>query len=148
MRGLVLALMLMAGPALAVQPDEVLPDPGMEARARALSRELRCPVCQSESIDDSNADIARDLRLFLRERLVAGDSDAQALDAMVARYGEYVLLRPTAGGANLVLWLTGPGLLLVGGAGAWIWLRRRNAAAAPEALTEDEERRLAEILKE
>lgn len=147
MRRLVLALVLLAGPALAVQPDEVLPDPAMEARARALSRELRCPVCQSESIDDSNADIARDLRLFLRERLVAGDSDQQALDAMVARYGEYVLLRPTTGGANLLLWLAGPGLLLAGGAGAWVWLRRRQAAGAPEALSEDEERRLAEILK-
>ncbi len=146
----ILALGLsLAVPALAVQPDEVLADPALEARARELGRTLRCPVCQSESIDDSNAEIARDLRLFLRERLVAGDTDDEAVAAIVARYGEYVLLRPTTGGANLVLWLAGPVLLVVGGAGIALYLRRRRRAGEAAApLTPEEEARLAEILKE
>ncbi len=143
---LIVALWLAAMPALAVQPDEVLPDPVMEARARALSRELRCVVCRTETIDDSDAAIARDLRLLLRERLVAGDSDAEAMAFMVARYGEYVLLNPPARGANLVLWLAGPGLLLLGGGIAVTWLRRRRGPEAVAALTPDEERRLDEIL--
>ena len=141
------ALSLWASVAGAVQPDEVLPDPALEARARVLSRELRCVVCRAETIDDSDASIARDLRLLLRERLVAGDSDAEVLDFMVARYGEYVLLKPPARGANLVLWLAGPILLLTGGAIAGSWLRRRKGAEAA-ALTPEEERRLAEILRE
>lgn len=144
-RALVLML-LMATPALAVQPDEVLPDPAMEARAREISRTLRCPVCQSENIDDSDAGIARDLRLLVRERLVAGDSDAEVVDFVVARYGEYVLLNPPAQGANLLLWAAGPLLLLAGAGIAAATLRRR---AAPEAgLTAEEEARVAEILKE
>lgn len=144
-RALVLML-LMASPALAVQPDEVLPDPAMEARAREISRTLRCPVCQSENIDDSDAGIARDLRLLVRERLVAGDSDAEVVDFVVARYGEYVLLNPPAQGANLLLWAAGPLLLLAGAGIAAATLRRR---AAPEAgLTAEEEARVAEILKE
>ena len=143
-RALVLML-LMATPALAVQPDEVLPDPAMEARAREISRTLRCPVCQSENIDDSDAGIARDLRLLVRERLVAGDSDAEVVDFVVARYGEYVLLNPPAQGANLLLWAAGPLLLLAGAAIAAGTLRRRGA---PEAgLTDDEEARVAEILR-
>lgn len=143
-RALVL-LLLTASPALAVQPDEVLPDPAMEARAREISRTLRCPVCQSENIDDSDAGIARDLRLLVRERLVAGDSDAEVLDYVVARYGEYVLLSPPAQGANLLLWAAGPLLLLAGAGIAAGTLRRR---AVPEAgLTEEEETRVAEILR-
>lgn len=140
------ALAMWASVAGAVQPDEVLPDPALEARARALSRELRCVVCRAETIDDSDASIARDLRLLLRERLVAGDSDAEVLDFMVARYGEYVLLKPPARGANLVLWLAGPILLLAGAGIAGVWLRRRKGAEAA-ALTPEEERRLDEILR-
>ena len=141
----ILALWLTVWPAAAVQPDEVLADPALEARARALSQGLRCVVCRTETIDDSDAEIARDLRLLLRERLVAGDSDAQVMAFMVARYGEYVLLKPPAHGANLVLWLAGPVLLLLGGGIAAVWLRRRNRPEAA-ALTPDEERRLDEIL--
>lgn len=141
----ILVLWLTALPAAAVQPDEVLADPALEVRARALSQGLRCVVCRTETIDDSDAGIARDLRLLLRERLVAGDSDAQVMAFMVARYGEYVLLKPPAHGANLVLWLAGPVLLLLGGGTAGVWLRRRNRPEAA-ALTPDEERRLDEIL--
>jgi cytochrome c-type biogenesis protein CcmH len=138
--------LLLAGPAFAVLPDEVLADPGLEARARALSRELRCVQCQSESIDDSNAAIARDLRLLVRERLVAGDSDDEVKAYLVARYGEFVLLKPALHGANWLLWLAGP-MMLLGGAGmAWATLRRKAAPAAP--LTEAEAARLHDILKD
>lgn len=143
-RTLALAL-LTASPALAVQPDEVLPDPAMEARAREISRTLRCPVCQSENIDDSDAGIARDLRLLVRERLVAGDSDAEVLDYVVARYGEYVLLNPPARGANLLLWAAGPLLLLAGAGIAATTLRRRAGSEA--GLTDEEEAQVAEILR-
>lgn len=145
---LALLLALAASPALAVQPDEVLADPALEARARALSRDLRCPVCQAENIDDSNADISRDLRLLVRERLVAGDSDDEVIDYIVDRYGEYVLFKPRATGGNLALWLAGPGMLLVGGGLSLIYLRRRKTGAAPQALTPEEEARLREILKQ
>ncbi len=147
MRKILALCLMLATPAFAVQPDEVLPDPALEARARAISQLLRCPVCQGENIDDSNAQISRDLRLLVRERLLAGDSDAAVVDFVVDRYGEFVLFEPRATGGNLVLWLAGPGLLLVAGAAALLYLRRR-AAAATDALTEEEERRLAEILKE
>jgi cytochrome c-type biogenesis protein CcmH len=143
---LALVLWLAALPALAVQPDEVLPDPALEARARALSRELRCVVCRTETIDDSDAQIARDLRLMVRERLVAGDSDRQVLDYIVARYGEYVLLRPPARGANLALWLAGPVMLLLGGGIAWAALRRRRDAPEAAALSPEEQRRLDQII--
>ena len=111
MRRLALLLALVAAPAFAVEPDEVLDDPALEARARDISAGLRCPVCRNESIDESNAGVSRDLRLMVRERLVAGDSDAEAVQAVVDRYGEYVLLKPDASGANLILWLAAPGLL-------------------------------------
>ena len=144
---LVLALLL-AVPAFAVQPDEILSDPALEARARELSKLLRCPVCQGENIDDSNADISRDLRLLVRERLLAGDSNDAVIDYVVDRYGEFVLFEPRATGANLLLWLAGP-LMLLGGAGvAFVWLRARRQARAPDALTPEEEARLREILKE
>lgn len=145
MRWLVLVLLLAATPAVAVQPDEVLADPVLEQRARDLSRELRCVVCQSESIDDSNAAVARDLRLLVRERLVAGDSDQQVLDFLVARYGEFVLLSPPARGANWILYLAGP-LLMVGGGAIALAMFRRRMAAVPE-LTADEARRLDDLTR-
>jgi cytochrome c-type biogenesis protein CcmH len=149
-RALALAVMLLTGPAVAVQPDEVLEDPALEARARALSEGLRCLVCRNESIDESNADLARDMRLLLRERLVDGDTDAEVVAFLVDRYGEYVLLRPTATGANLILWIAGPAMLLLGGGIAALYLRRR-ASAAPAAgaeLSEAERARLAELLRD
>lgn len=144
------ALWLIATPALAVQPDEVLPDPAMEARARSLSQGLRCLVCRNENIDESDASLARDLRILLRERLVAGDSDAEAVAFLVDRYGEFVLLRPTLKGANLILWLAGPAMLILGLGLAGAYLRRRRNApdAGPAALTAEEAARLAEILNE
>jgi len=146
MRALVLALMLAASPALAVQPDEILADPVLEARARAISADIRCPVCQGESIDDSSAPISRDLRLIIRERLVAGDSDREVVDYIVARYGEFVLFNPRAEGSNLILWLAGPLLFLAAVAVAVAAQRRRMMPAA--RLSEAEETRLREILNE
>ncbi|MCU0801797.1 MAG: cytochrome c-type biogenesis protein CcmH [Rhodobacteraceae bacterium] len=133
---------LQALPALAVQPDEILADPQLEARARALSRELRCVQCQSENIDDSNAAIARDLRLLVRERLLAGDSDAAVKDYLVARYGDFVLLNPPARGANWLLWLAGPAMLLAGAAIAVAATRRRSEDSA---LTAEEQARLRDL---
>ncbi|GAD55399.1 cytochrome c-type biogenesis protein [Limimaricola cinnabarinus] len=146
MRRLALLLALVAAPAFAVEPDEVLDDPALEARARDISAGLRCPVCRNESIDESNAGVSRDLRLMVRERLVAGDSDAEAVQAVVDRYGEYVLLRPDASGANLILWLAAPGLLILAGGVAFVSIRRR-ASGPEDRLTEDEEARLRDILK-
>ncbi|WP_284162933.1 cytochrome c-type biogenesis protein [Frigidibacter sp. SD6-1] len=149
MRQLVLLVFLaFASPALAVQPGEVLADPALEARARALSEGLRCPVCQGETIDESNAPIARDMRLVLRERLVAGDSDEAAVAYLTDRYGEFILFRPRATGANLVLWLAPPFLLLSALAGAGLYVRRSRAAERSGPLSEAEEARLAEILKD
>lgn len=151
MRRLALLLLLsLAAPAGAVQPDEVLADPALEARARALSQGLRCLVCRNENIDESNADLARDLRLLVRERLVAGDTDAEVIAYLVDRYGEYVLLNPPATGSNLILWVAGPALLIVALGGAAVYLRRRRSAteAAAPPLSEDERARLAELLKE
>ena len=144
----VLALLVLTGPAFGVQPGEMLADPVLEARARMLSQGLRCLVCQNENIDDSDAQLAGDLRLLLRERIVAGDSDEQAVAFIVARYGEFVLLSPPARGANLVLWLAGPGLLLLGGGMALAMLRRRSRMVGPEPLSPQEEARLAEILRD
>lgn len=151
MRRLALLILLaLAAPARAVQPDEVLADPALEARARELSQGLRCLVCRNENIDELNADLARDLRLLVRERLVAGDSDAEVIAYLVDRYGEYVLLEPPATGSTLILWVAGPALLVVALGGAAVYLRRRRAAAdaAPAPLSEAERARLAEILKE
>lgn len=151
LRPAVVALALLAGPtampAMAVQPDEILADEGLEARARAISAGLRCPVCRNESIDESHAPVARDLRLLVRERLVAGDSDQEVLDYVVARYGEYVLLRPDQSGANIALWLSGPTMLLLGGAIFIVAMHRRRNAPAVEALSDKEKARLEEILK-
>ncbi len=147
MKRLLLILCLLAGPALAVQPDEVLPDPALEQRAREISKELRCLVCRNESIDESNADLARDLRLLVRERLVEGDTDEEVVEFVVDRYGEYVLLRPTLTGANLFLWIAGPVLLLVALGGGVLYIRRRTAAPEPaSALSAEEEARLKQIL--
>jgi cytochrome c-type biogenesis protein CcmH len=138
----------LTAPVLAVQPDEMLSDPTLEARARALSKGLRCPVCQNENIDDSDAPIARDLRVLLRERLTSGDSDAAAVAYIVDRYGEFVLLNPPAQGSTLLLWLAGPAMLLSGGAVAFASLRARSRA--PEtaaALSVEEQARVAELTK-
>mgnify|MGYP002620337502 CR=1 FL=1 len=155
MRALVLALALLlapaltlplAQPALAVEPDEILDDPALEARARALSTGLRCVVCRNESIDESNAELARDMRIILRERLVAGDSDAEAVQFLVDRYGEFVLLNPQRDGINIILWVSGPVLLLLGLGLAAMVLRRRTPPPAP--LTAEEEARVKALLKE
>ncbi len=143
---ILLAAPMVSAPAWAVQPDEVLEDPALEARARALSTGLRCVVCRNESIDESNAELARDMRIILRERLVAGDTDAQAVQYLVDRYGEYVLLNPQRDGVNLILWVSAPVLLLLGLGVAAMALRRRTRPEVP--LTEAEKARLEEILKE
>jgi cytochrome c-type biogenesis protein CcmH len=150
MRKFVFALLLLvaaSAPAFAVDPGEKLADPALEARARAISQELRCLVCQNQSIDDSNADLARDLRRIVRERLTAGDTDAQVVDFIVARYGEFVLLRPRLEAATWLLWF-GPALvLLIGGLAVFV-LFRRNGAGAPAALDPAESARLTRILGE
>ncbi len=149
MKRLILILCLLATPVLAVEPNEVLEDPKLEERARELSKGLRCLVCRNESIDESNADLAKDLRLLVRERLVAGDTDEEAIDFIVDRYGEYVLLKPTTGGANLLLWATGPIVLLIAGLGGVLYVRsRRNATQVAEALSDEEKARLKEIMDE
>ncbi len=150
MKALLLALsVLFAAPAWAVQPDEILADPVLEQRARDLSAGLRCLVCRNENIDESNADLARDLRLAVRERLVAGDSDPEVIEYLVDRYGEYVLLRPRANGANLILWLAGPAMLVAGiGVAAVAFSRRRGATRRDAALSPEEQARLDAILRE
>jgi cytochrome c-type biogenesis protein CcmH len=136
-----------AHPALAVQPDEVLSDANLEVRARALSRELRCMVCQNQSIDDSDAPLAKDLRILVRERLTKGDSDEQVMDFLVSRYGEFVLLRPTFEWHTAILWLTPLIVLLVGGVALLAAIRRRRVATpSPLPLDADEERQLREVL--
>jgi cytochrome c-type biogenesis protein CcmH len=137
-------------PLLAVQPDEMLANPVQEARARALSRELRCMVCQNESIDDSEAPLAHDLRVLVRERIKAGDSDAQIIDFLVARYGEFVLLKPRLSWHTALLWGLPPMLLLVGGALVVVSLTRRSRAVGGEnaELSNVEEKQLADILGE
>jgi cytochrome c-type biogenesis protein CcmH len=150
----VLALLFSTSHALAVQPDEVLSDATLEARARALSKELRCMVCQNQSIDDSDAPLAKDLRVLVRERLKEGDSDTQVVDFLVARYGEFVLLKPQLNLHTAMLWF-GPPIALVGGAFALVLLARRRQrrgladAAKPQGgtLTAAEQARLAHLLK-
>ncbi len=133
-------------PAFAVLPDEMLADPALEARARALSAELRCLVCQNQSIDDSNADLAKEIRILLRERLVAGDTDGEIIDFLVSRYGQFILLKPQFNAVTAFLWLA-PGVLLIGGGIlAFGVIKRRSAAAAPAELSSEEEARLQKIL--
>jgi cytochrome c-type biogenesis protein CcmH len=146
------AVMIAGCPAAhAVQPDEIMPDPAKEARARELSRELRCMVCQNQSIDDSDAPLARDLRLLVRERIATGDSDSQVIEFLVARYGEFVLLKPRFSPHTLLLWLLPPLALIGGGLALWLYTRRRSnadAAADPALLhlTAEEEARLERLL--
>lgn len=144
---LILALVFAAGPAFAVLPEEQLQDPALEARARHLSKELRCVVCQNQTIDDSDAPLAADLRAILRERLVAGDTDEQAKAYLVERYGDFVLLKPPMNPATLFLWF-GPALLLLGGGfGVWRYWRGR-AVVAPQPLDPEEQARLKALLDE
>jgi cytochrome c-type biogenesis protein CcmH len=137
--------------AYAVQPDEIMSDPAKEARARDLSRELRCMVCQNQSIDDSEAPLARDLRLLVRERIAAGDSDAQVIDFLVARYGEFVLLKPRLEPHTLLLWLLPPLALAGGGLALWVRSRRGSGSGSKEdqsllKLTAEEEARLEQVI--
>ena len=139
-----IAALLFSGSAFAVQPDEVLKDPALERRARQISTGLRCLVCQNQSIDDSDAQLAKDLRLLVRERLVAGDTDQEVEAFLVQRYGEFVLLKPTFGAHTLLLWLTPALVLVLGGIGAYAAMRRRPQASA--AALDDEERKALEAL--
>ncbi len=143
-----LLFLLLATPAFAVRPDEILADPALEARARELSQGLRCLVCRNENIDDSDAGLARDLRILLRDRLTAGDTDTEAVAYIVDRYGEYVLLNPTTSGGNLLLWLAGPLMLLGGGAMAVAMLRRREKAPEVAPLSEADKARLADLTQD
>jgi cytochrome c-type biogenesis protein CcmH len=150
MMAAIVALMLLALPAAhAVQPDEIMADPAKEARARELSRELRCMVCQNQSIDDSDAPLARDLRLLVRERISAGDSNSQVLDFLVARYGEFVLLKPRFEGQTILLWLLAPLLLVGGGLALWLQTRRRGQGGATvPPLTPEEQAKLAALMSD
>lgn len=143
-------LLALAAPQIthAVTPDEMLKDPALEARARNLSRELRCMVCQNQSIDDSEAPLARDLRVLVRERLTGGDSDKQVLDFLVSRYGEFVLLKPPFQLQTLLLWAVSPAVLLIGIVALFMMARRRKAAIPPPPpLTEAEQRKLSTLVE-
>jgi cytochrome c-type biogenesis protein CcmH len=142
-----LVVMIGSSAAYAVQPDEIMSDPINESRARDLSRELRCMVCQNQSIDDSEAPLARDLRLLVRERIAAGDSDGQVIDFLVERYGEFVLLKPRLNPHTLLLWLLPPVALAGGGLALWVHGRRRaKSAMAQDQLTAEEEARLEQLI--
>lgn len=147
-----IVLTLMPSLVFAVQPDEIMADPAQEARARNLSRELRCMVCQNQSIDDSDAPLARDLRLLVRERIAAGSTDEQVMDFLVARYGEFVLLKPRVQSSTLLLWLVPPLVLAGGGLALWLGNRRRRVRLATGEegaafqLTPDEEARLEKLI--
>jgi cytochrome c-type biogenesis protein CcmH len=144
-------VLLMATPAPAVEPDEILADPALEARAREISKDLRCLVCQNQSIDDSDAQLARDLRVLVRERLTAGSTDREVIDYVVSRYGDFVLLKPPFKSTTLILWI-GPGVIVGLGLLAVVLLfrRRRHAAGAfePAPLSVEEERRLRALLED
>ena len=140
--GLVLWL---AAPALAVSPDEMLADPVLEQRARDISAGLRCLVCQNQSIDDSDADLAKDLRILVRERLVAGDTDAEVQQYLVDRYGEYVLLNPRLNEHTWILWIAAPALLIAGLGGIWAASRKRPLPVEGEELSDEEQQALAEL---
>jgi cytochrome c-type biogenesis protein CcmH len=145
---LALALILSSAPAFAVNPDEVLADPKLEARARAISAELRCMVCQNQSIDDSNAELAKDLRLLVRERLTDGDTDEQVLNYIVSRYGEFVLLKPRLEAKTILLWGAPVLLVLAGGLSLIIFARRRAGRPTGSKLTAEEQARLRKLLDE
>jgi cytochrome c-type biogenesis protein CcmH len=152
MRKFLASLFLLAclsTPALAVNPDEVLADPALEARARALSAGLRCMVCQNQSIDDSNADLAKDLRLLVRQRISAGDSDQQVIDYLVSRYGEFVLLKPPVNDHTILLWGMPVVLALIAAGVVVVQLRNRpKRTTAPAALSEDEQKKLAALVED
>jgi cytochrome c-type biogenesis protein CcmH len=143
---LAIALFLSAAPAFAVNPDEVLSDPALEARARALSAELRCMVCQNQSIDDSNADLAKDLRLLVRERITDGDTDEEVLNYIVSRYGEFVLLKPRLSTRTMLLWGAPVLLIIVGGISLLVFARRRAGKPTGSPLTAEEQAKLDELL--
>ena len=143
-----LAALLLAVPALAVLPDEMLADQHLEARARAVSQQLRCMVCQNQTIDDSDAPLARDLRLLVRERLVRGDSDEQAVAYIVARYGHYVLLQPPFEAATLLLWLGPAAFIGLGGAGVSLYLKSRRTVAADAPLSPEDSARVDALLRQ
>jgi len=143
-----LTFLLTAFPALAFNPDEVLADPALEGRARALSGQLRCMVCQNQSIDDSNAELARDLRLLVRERLTNGDSDEQVIDYVVSRYGEFVLLRPRLRGETLLLWGAPIVLFLAGATSMVLFVRKRSGKPTGTPLSEAEKAELERALKD
>ena len=142
---IILTLILLATPTWAVEPDEILADAGLEARARVISKELRCLVCRNENIDSSNADIAKDLRVLVRERLVAGDENEQVIDYVVDRYGEYVLLKPRFSFKNVIPWLAGPILFILGLFFAINFIARPRVERLAQ-LTADEEKRLNDLL--
>lgn len=144
---LLLLLCTLAAPVWAVEPSEMLDDPVLEARARTLSEGLRCPICRNESIDESHASLSKDLRIIVRERLVAGDTDAEAVDYMVQRYGEFILLNPQVTGVNWLLWGAGP-LMLLAALGIGATAIRKRGLATQEGLSDDEEARLKEILRD
>ncbi|MCD7059514.1 cytochrome c-type biogenesis protein [Pelagibacterium xiamenense] len=148
-RAVLLAVVLASpGAAMAVQPDEVLDNPVLETRARSISENLRCLVCQNQSIDDSDAELARDLRVLVRERLVAGDTDQEVYDYVVARYGEFVLLRPVVGVHTILLWIAAPALLLIGLAAVLIGaMRKRRAQTGAAGLSPDEQKALDRLSK-
>ena len=139
---------LLVGNALALQPNEVLKDPALEARARALSKDIRCLVCQNQSIDDSNADLARDLRVLVRERLQKGDRDPEILDFLVKRYGDFVLLKPPVKVSTYLLWYGPIGILILGVIGLIVFFRNRRVVPArtTAGLSADEEKRIAALL--
>lgn len=140
--------LLLASSAFAVEPDEMLDDPVLEARARDISKELRCLVCLNENIDDSNAGLAADLRILVRERLTAGDTNEETISYVVDRYGEFVLLKPSFSARNYVLWLAGPLLLLFGGIGAVIFVRRKAKLEPESELDSEEQAELARLLQD
>jgi cytochrome c-type biogenesis protein CcmH len=143
-----LAVLLLSLPAFAVEPSEMLKDPALEARAREIGRALRCVVCQNQAIDDSNAEVAHDMRRAVRDRLSAGDSDRQVMDFMVARYGDYVLLKPPFKSGTWLLWLGGPLVLLLAGGALLLAARKRRVATAPAPLSDEERARVAALLRE
>ncbi len=146
---LLLVPMIAPGTTYAVGPNERLANPALEARARTISEELRCLVCQNESIDESGAGLAHDIRIFLRQQLVAGDTNAQAIQAVVNRYGVFVLLKPPVEPATYVLWYGPPALVVVGLVGTFLWLRRRQSGTADTApLSPEETLRLDGLMRE
>ena len=141
-----ITLLFTSLPAFAFNPDEVLSDPALEARARALTVQLRCMVCQNQSIDDSNAELARDLRVLVRERLTQGDSDEAVIDYVVSRYGEFVLLKPRFSARTIALWGAPIALILIGATAIFVFARRRMAVSEGQKLTVDEEARIRDLL--